>query len=200
MSFPYRQDKPMPVDTRLQKWNEIGQLVHSAILSERLRRRVRLVFEILALLNEEEEKAIGVQKWWKDKWLRGALRQVDDFENNMALYQWNLSRGLWAFSDYGVDENGKKLTEKEWLDNWNNIIFDIRQGCGKILRLVCEFCESKGVRISRGVEAEGPRGHVIGVSRIVGERVEVESRKEVDESTEESSESEAAESKTGEQS
>ena len=190
----------MPVDTRLQKWNEIGQLVHSAILSERLRRRVRLVFEILALLNEEEEKAIGVQKWWKDKWLRGALRQVDDFENNMALYQWNLSRGLWAFSDYGVDENGKKLTEKEWLDNWNNIIFDIRQGCGKILRLVCEFCESKGVRISRGVEAEGPRGHVIGVSRIVGERVEVESRKEVDESTEESSESETAETKTGEQS
>jgi len=190
----------MPVDTRLQKWNEIGQLVHSAILSERLRRRVRLVFEILALLNEEEEKAIGVQKWWKDKWLRGALRQVDDFETNMAIYEWNLRRGVWAFSDYGVDKDGRKITEREWLDNWNNIIFDIREGCGKILRLVCEFCESKGVRISRGVEAEGPRGHVIGVSRIVGERVEVESRKEVDESTEESSESETAESKTGEQS
>jgi len=184
----------MPVDTRLQKWNEIGQLVHSAILSERLRRRVRIVFEILALLNEEEEKAIGVEKWWKDEWLRGALRQVDDYETNMALYDWNWRRGVSGFSDYGVDENGKKLTEKEWLNNWNNVIFDIREGCGKILRLVCEFCESKGVRISRGVEAEGPRGHVIGVSRIVGERVEVETRKE----TSEGSESESAESEASE--
>jgi len=183
----------MSFDTRLQKWNEIGQLVHSAILSERLRRRVRLVFEILALLNEDEEKAIGVEKRWNE-WLRGALRRVDDYETDMAWYLWNIKRGFPGFSDYGTDKNGKKLTEKQWLDNVNNVIFDIREGCGNMLRLVCEYCEAKGVRISRGVEAEGPRGHIIGVSRIVGERVEVETRKE----TSEGSESESAESEASE--
>jgi len=152
-----------------------------------------LVFEILALLNEDEEKAIGIEKRWKDEYLRGAYRAIEDYNRDMAWYDWHLSRG-WPPSDYGVDKDGRKLTEREWLDNWNHVIFNIREGCGKMLRLVCEFCESKGVRISRGVEAEGPRGHVIGVSRIVGERVEVETRKEVSEG----SESETAESKVSE--
>jgi len=196
----YRPDYT-PRDKPLRKWDQIGELVTRAIQSERLYRRVRLVFEILALLNENEEKAIGIEKQWKDKWLRGAYRRIEDFGRDMEWYEWNRRLAeLWRSSDYGVDENGRRLTEGEWLRNWNNQIFDIREFCGKILRLVCEYCESKGVRIGHGVEAEGPRGHIIGVSRIVGERVEVQAQKEVDESAEKPSESGNVETETEEQS
>jgi len=164
---------PGPRDKPLRKWDQIGELATKAIQSYRLRRRIWLVSEMLSLLNEDEEKAIGIEKQSKDKWLRGAFRLMGDYARDLDWYDWNLSRGVWASEDYGVDKNGGKLTEKEWLDNWNNIAFDVQNGCGEILRLVIEFCESRGVRVGVGVGVRGPRGLPIGVSKIMAREVQV---------------------------
>jgi len=164
---------PGPRDKPLRKWDQIGELATKAIQSYRLRRRIWLVSEILGLLNENEEKAIGIEKQRKDEWLRRAFRLMEKYARNMAWYNWNDAQPPLFKQDYGVDKDGRRLSEEEWLDNWNNVAFDIQNGCGEILRLVCEFCESKGVRVGVGVGVRGPRGLPIGVSKIMAREVEV---------------------------
>lgn len=128
-------------------------------------------------------KAVEIKPEWVD-WLAKVYQRVMEDHAALTVIQRGLEdeRARFLFDPYKhIDEiyKARSNIEKDVLDTVKRII---------------RFCESKGVRIGRDVEAAGPRGNGVGVSKIVGERVEVETRKVLGEAAEnESVQGEASE-------
>jgi hypothetical protein len=155
--------------------------------------------QIVALLSPEERRMIGIQdedvEKWGDELTRKYVTLRSDEEQMREVHRHAQAGYLQSF----FDEHGKETTYSHYLLIVSKARFSIDWNVCRILRQIYEICESKGVRIGRDVEAAGPRGHVVGVSKIVGERVEAETQKVVDESAESEGVEEESEKQTEQQ-
>jgi len=190
----YRPDYT-PRDKPLRKWDQIGELLRRATQTHYQSERAALTMQIVALLNSEERRMIGVRDEDVQKW-------GDDTTSDYAALKYceeqlrKTAAGIQAgYPHYFCDKQGRAMSYYDFIETVSKTRFSIDWNICRILRQVYEICESRGVRISHDVEAAGPRGHVIGIGRIVGERVEVETRQESSEQSE-SVETEKAEEQT----
>jgi len=170
MSF--RQDYG-PREKPLRKWDQIGELVRRATQTHYPSERAALTMEIVALLNSEERKMIGIQdedveKWGDDMTRKYAtLRCNEEDMRDIARYRQA------GYQQRFLDKHGNETSYYHYLETDSRTRFSIDWNICRILRQIYEICESKGVRLGVGVEIPGPKGTQFGVSRIMAREVEV---------------------------
>ena len=160
----YRQDYG-PREKPLRKWDQIGELVRRATQTHYPSERAALTMEIVALLNSEERRMLGIQDEDVEKW-------GDDMTRKYATLRCNEEdmRDIARYRQAGyrqrfLDKDGNETSYYDYLETDSRTRFSIDWNICRILRQVYEICESKGVRLGVGVEIPGPKGTQFGVSR-----------------------------------
>jgi len=168
----YRQDYG-PREKPLRKWDQIGELLRRATQTHYPSERAALTMEIVALLNSEERRMIGIQdedvgKWGDDMTRKYAMLRYDEEDmRDIARYRQA------GYRQRFLDEHGNETSYYHYLEIDSKTRFSIDWNICRILRQIYEICESKGVRVGVGVGVRGPMGAPIGVSKIIAREVEV---------------------------